>query len=128
MATWHEMSQQNLDAAKLLKDRHMFRSSVSRAYYAVYCVLSGALAPQYASDFAHAGNNPSHGQLQQLVRNNLAPRRFGDRFRQSVHRRLCQLWALRAIADYAPERTIDEAATLEALVVAQGVLKDLEML
>ena len=43
MATWKELSLENLEAAKALLGQGYWRASINRSYYAAYCAISQAL-------------------------------------------------------------------------------------
>lgn len=73
MATWRELSLDNLEAAKVLLVAGHIRSSINWSYYAAYCAISQALVTRGAQ-FARGWNNPSHEQLLTLIRNGLLPR------------------------------------------------------
>src|SRR5947208_3007548 len=70
VATWQELSLDNLRAAKMLAGEGRLRSSISRSYYAAYCAVSGVLVDRGIT-FPHGWNNPAHEQLPDLVSHNL---------------------------------------------------------
>jgi uncharacterized protein (UPF0332 family) len=100
LATWEELSRENLRAAKLLAEQGYLRSSISRAYYAAYCAVAGELAARGLS-FPHGWKNPSHEQLPQTIAANLP-------LPLMVHRRMNRsirlLRGMREDADYRPNR------------------------
>ena len=111
MATWQEMSLDNLQAAKTLTGEGRLRSAVSRSYYAAYCAVTAALAARGVG-FARGWNNPAHEQLPDLVSNNLplSPDR-----RRRLRKALRILRRAREDADYRPGITLDRQATLAYL-------------
>jgi Uncharacterized conserved protein related to C-terminal domain of eukaryotic chaperone, SACSIN len=123
MATWQEMSIDCRDAAKDLLAANRYRSSISRSYYAAYCAVTGAL--EGVVDFAHAGNNPAHEVLANLILNNLydTPERTRRDLRQAVSR----LWKVRVEADYIPSAYIDRSIAVNAFRDANRVLLALEV-
>ncbi|MBM3240217.1 hypothetical protein FJZ31_28360 [Candidatus Poribacteria bacterium] len=62
MATWRELSLECLRVAKMLAGKGYWRSSVNRAYYAAYCVVTSELVARDVR-FARGWNNPAHEQL-----------------------------------------------------------------
>jgi len=107
MANWHELGEENLRAAKLLLDKGLFRSSVSRAYYAAYSTLTGLFRGKSVK-FRFGDSNPSHDQLLALAANNLNVSRFGKGTQFRLKKVTRDLQAARIAADYMPGRTIDE--------------------
>ncbi len=86
MATWRELSLDNLEAAKVLLAAGHIRSSINRSYYAAYCAISQALVTR-GVQFARGWNNPSHEQLLTLIRNGLPlPRGTRQPLLQAVRR------------------------------------------
>ena len=68
MATWREIGIDNFRAGRELLDGGRYRSSVSRFYYAAFCVLTHELLAQGAGpDFRDGRETPGHAQLPRLV-------------------------------------------------------------
>ncbi len=110
IATWLAMAEDNRSAAKELLSSKRFRSSVNRAYYAVYCIVASVL--EGCADFGYGGNNPTHEQLEPLILNNLRSLSKNDRYdlRKAVRR----LRGARILADYVPAERVDETIALQA--------------
>ena len=122
VATWQEMSQDCLKAAKKLLDEELFRRSISSSYYAAYAAVTAELVAKGVS-FAHGWNNPAHEQLPELVMNNLnLPRKSKHELRKA----LLILRPSRENADYRPQVSIDRRLALESVVLAQSVIRILE--
>ena len=121
------MAEANLKAAQHLREQSLYRSSVSRAYYAAFCYFTDALAPDYEATFRFDGNNPAHRQLMTLVRHNLMPKRLSDAMRRSMHRSFRDLFGLRVAADYGPGFVVDQLEAIRALQLLHGIRKDLEV-
>jgi uncharacterized protein (UPF0332 family) len=125
MATWEEMSRDSLVAAKQLLDEGRLRSSVSRAYYAAYAAATSRLATARGIVFRHAGNNPSHEQLPELIQHYLPRRAFAEHERARLKRSIRVLWMSRVEADYAPHAQVDAGTARDAVREASVVLKRL---
>ena len=121
MATWRELSLDNLESAKALAGEGRVRSSVSRSYYAAYCALTEALISRGVR-FARGWNNPAREQLAALISHNLP-------HSQNTRRRLAKLARLlrsaREDADYRPGISIDRPLMLNCIRDAIAVLQDL---
>ena len=122
MATWREMGEDNLKAArKLLAEEH-YRSSVTRSYYAVYCLMTSELVKRGAS-FPRGWNNPAHDQLPDMVLNNTD---FPQNIRRRLRQTLVVLRRAREDADYRPTANVGRDIALEGLRRADAFLRDLE--
>ena len=66
MATWRDIATENENAAKQLH-RGLYRSAVSRAYYAAYAAVVGRLV----ASGAVSDHNPSHKDLPVMVEGNV---------------------------------------------------------
>lgn len=126
MASWTEMANESLRAAKSLKDASLYRSSVSRTYYFAY-----AAAVQAVVDSGHATDygdrpNPTHLQLQQMIRRNLNAKRFAESTRRRLSRDLRDLFRSRAAADYDPKSTVDRVFTLNCLRMAAAFQRSIQ--
>lgn len=115
MATWQELGEEHLRAAKVLKDKRMLRGAINRAYYAAYAVATHTLNESGATVNIGERQNPSHAQIAQLVRHNLDPRRFTDQDRQNLSRRVRQLQRFRVMADYDPSSYIDSGIATDCV-------------
>lgn len=117
------MSLDSRTAAKDLLVAQRFRSSISRAYYAAYCAITGALAAGVT--FGYGGNNPAHGDLPNLIVSNLGG--LPEAKRRAVRQSLLRLWKQRVDADYVPGAFIDRNMALNALRDANRILNELEI-
>jgi uncharacterized protein (UPF0332 family) len=122
VATWQEMSRDSLRAARSLYSEELFRSSVSRAYYAAYCAVAGELAVRGVS-YSHGWHNPGHDQLPDLVLNNTTLPR-NTRF--EINKALRRLRRAREDADYRPAATVDRRDALRVVRDASFVVQTLE--
>jgi uncharacterized protein (UPF0332 family) len=109
------MSVENLDAGKRLLDAGKFRSSTSRAYYAVYAGLTSELSKIKRINFVHGGNNPSHEQLKKLTKDNLPRKRFNTATRTELGKIVNRLRMARVEADYSPQAGIGRQVALDAV-------------
>ena len=94
MAIWRDIARQNEDAAKQLNRNGLYRSAVSRAYYAAYAVVVGRLS----SAGAVSDRNPSHRALPIMVEGNISGLR--DWQRRNLKAITRRLYNSRLEADY----------------------------
>jgi hypothetical protein len=117
MAIWREMSLDNRKAAQQLLLVGCHRSSISRSYFAAYCILTEVFSETVT--FSHGGNNPSHQDLPQLILHNLHA--------LPMHRRMellaafRRLWKARVDADYGPKALIGRFEALSAFREANRI-------
>jgi uncharacterized protein (UPF0332 family) len=100
--TWREMSRESLVAAKSLSQDARWRSAVSRAYYAAYSAVAGAL--DGLARYSGGRFGPSHDRLPQLVMTYLTDLRFHERAK--VVKAARRLYRQRIAADYEPPRQV----------------------
>ena len=86
-----------------------YRSSISRAYYAVYCTAASVL--EGCVDFAYDGNNPAHDQLDPLILN-MGKLSRSDRY--DLSKTVRRLRAARVSSDYIPTDVIDKPTAMQA--------------
>lgn len=118
MATWSELSRESLKAAGAAMRSECYRSSVSRAYYAAYAAVAGALC-QRSLQFADDRLGPSHAQLGSMVCGNLS--HLSQKQRREIARKLRFLYESRLDADYRPTRSVDLPAARNAMAYASFV-------
>ena len=121
MATWTELSQEALQAAKKLAGQGLWRSSINRSYYAAYCAVSGELVKRRVN-FARGWQNPAHEQLPDLIENNLA---LPQTTRRRLKRIVRVLRKAREDADYRPGIVVNRALALDRLRDALTVMNEL---
>ena len=110
MATWREIGIDNFRAGRELLDGGRYRSSVSRFYYAAFCVLTHDLLAQGAGpDFREGRETPGHAQLPRLVEANFV--RFTPERRSNLVSYVVDLYRSRIAADYSQQRVDRQAAT-----------------
>ena len=123
MTTWDDMAQESRTAAAELSTRERWRSSVSRAYYAIYAKAT-AMLNSAGVNMPAGRSNPSHRRLPVMIGNNLTaidnPRRW--RLADLVQ----QLYNLRIIADYEPNMAIEEDEARIALSLMSQAFRCLE--
>jgi hypothetical protein len=105
MATWRDIAADSDRASRTLFGDGRWRSSASRAYYALYSLVTGWLHEQGATLHASRGN-PAHEDLPKLILRNLSGFSEGQRQRLATAAR--RLYAQRIAADYVPGFTVDE--------------------
>jgi len=96
-----------------------FRSSISRSYYTAYCAVTDALAGRVT--FGYGGNNPTHGELPNLIGSNLSGVSVDARYK--IRKSVRVLYAMRAEADYVPTVSLGALEARNALREADRVLR-----
>ena len=122
MATWQELSEDNLAAAKELLQTGRLRSSLSRSYYAAYCAVTAKLV-QKKVDFPHGWNNPAHDQVIALIRDNLP---LSTSSRRRILKAVNYLRVQREAADYRPGGAVQQSAAIDSVRYAQQVMEIME--
>lgn len=121
MATWQQLAADNIRVAHLLFDQKEYRSSITRAYYAVYSAITSELVNRQVI-FARGWNNPSHDQLVRLIQR----AGFVKETRRGMGSTILFLRRAREDADYRPTVTVDRETNLKCLRMAAALLRDLE--
>ena len=120
--TWDEIGRDSLEAAKLLREAGRHRSSVSRAYYAVYARVTAELVE--VIPFSPEREGPSHKSLPLLARNYLSRLDFPTRL--LLRDRIQSLYDLRVEADYKPAKPITVAKAQVAIEQAEWVFETID--
>ncbi|MEM1213004.1 MAG: HEPN domain-containing protein [Planctomycetota bacterium] len=123
--TWAQLGRDNYAAAQLLLEAGQLRSSISRAYYAVYSVITHYFSSTRNVDFAYGGNNPSHAQMLALALNNLDTKTLSEAVRRDLRSQVRGMQRRRVIADYAPTHTVDKQDARDQVRSAKYVLRSL---
>jgi uncharacterized protein (UPF0332 family) len=121
--TWQEIARENLVAAKSLSQDARWRSSVSRAYYAAYAAVAGAL--EGLAQFPEGRHGPSHDRLPQLVMTYLTVFKVYERRKLSVAAR--RLYRQRIAADYEPPMRVELEEARIALRDASFIVRSIEI-
>jgi uncharacterized protein (UPF0332 family) len=111
------MSLDALRAAEVLLREGHYRSSVSRSYYAAYCIATHEIV-QKISTFSHGWNNPSHEKVPSYVQNNLT---LPQTKKDTVVTLIKTLRLFREDADYRPSISIDEQVARDCIRDATAV-------
>jgi uncharacterized protein (UPF0332 family) len=121
--SWKEISRENLVAAKSLSQDARWRSAVSRAYYAAYAAVAGAL--EGLAQYPEGRHGPSHDRLPKLVMTYLTMLRISERRR--VAAAAVRLYRRRIAADYRPLESVDDdlarACVQDASIILRAVNK-----
>lgn len=112
MDHWRRIAAENAEVARALTGVGQERSSVSRAYYAVYAFATSELRRSGLTEFGSRGN-PTHAQLPKLARHGLSG--LGPHARREVSQALRRLRTRREVADYSPGLSVDRRSRLEAV-------------
>ncbi|MEM6562705.1 MAG: HEPN domain-containing protein [Planctomycetota bacterium] len=109
--TWQQLAQDNRTAAFELFGRRLWRSCVSRAYFAVFCAVAGA-AEARGVQMPAKREGPSHANVDHLIQRNLGLSAPIARDLSSLAK---TLYRQRVIADYFPSRHCLRADAQNAL-------------
>ncbi|MCK4342425.1 MAG: HEPN domain-containing protein [Phycisphaerae bacterium] len=112
-----------LAAQDCIEGEH-YRSAVSRAYYAMFSAVTGALISVGLEPRKVRGTWP-HTQLPMIVRKNLRDR-IGHSRAKEIKRLLTYAYTHRTIADYYPGWTVDRPGAQRILADTDDVLRILE--
>lgn len=104
MATWNELARDNRHAAYEGFRNERWRTSASRAYYAVYSATTQALLVRRVTMPAGRGN-PSHARMPHLVGSNLTNLSHPVRWRLSGI--VFKLYSMRPMADHMPQTVFE---------------------
>ena len=107
-----ERAQRSLSLARRLLQQGYYEECVSRAYYAMFYAVSGALLSRGVVRSGHARVHDAF--LQVLVRPGYLPKR--------LHRALVEAWEARLLADYSPEEFTERRAW-EVLEEAEALVE-----
>jgi hypothetical protein len=102
--------------------RGLWRSSVSRSYYAVFAALTASL--ERDATFPAGRDAPAHATLPLLIRNYLSQVRVVQRRRLMSDVR--ELYENRVTADYRIARTVNRNVALRSVLLAERSLEMLE--
>jgi len=112
LATWQDLASENRAAASILFEAKNYRSSINRAYFAVYARATHALST-LSIDMPQGREGPKHSKLRPMVEANLVAVQ-PDRC-EALSRNIGELYYLRLRADYAPSDNVDEKDARAAL-------------
>lgn len=118
--TWIEISRDNLESARMLFRESQWRSSVSRAYYAIFSAITARL-PVAAVPAGFAA--PRHRDLPRLVDRHFVQLPWHQRAALVAAVRRC--YALRLTADYNRESDVNGILARQAIQDALGALRRL---
>ncbi|MCB9781516.1 MAG: HEPN domain-containing protein [Candidatus Omnitrophica bacterium] len=120
--TWEEMSRQSFWAAQELRRKGLWRSCISRSYYAAYAAITATLPPE---KIPGRWMNPTHSSLPKLISNH---GKLSKASRSKINRIIRILRMLREDSDYRPHTSVGKSEAILALVNASEILGDLEIL
>jgi len=113
MATWHDIGNQNLEAAKMLLTGSKFRSAASRAYYAAFAMVNEVFQ---RGGFMRGLRTPSHRMMPRLIEHTFSHLSMRRRWQLAGEYR--ELYALRIGADYQRGQTVNRQTALRAVKLA----------
>lgn len=114
--SWEDIGRNSREAAQLLKDGHA-RSSVSRSYYAAFCVLNERLLEH--EDPPGRFETHAHQAIPNLIEKYLLP--DSAKARRALRTTVVRLYKARLDADYRLTRTVNEPVVLGALRDAKAI-------
>ncbi len=109
---WDSLANEQKLAAEVLREKHLHRASIGRAYYAAYSGVTSALIGSGRRDFGRF-KNPDHASLPVVVGNGLGS--IGPIDRRVLAAALRRLRSRREDADYQPTASVTEAMSRESL-------------
>jgi uncharacterized protein (UPF0332 family) len=124
MSTWMEMATEARDAAGMCLRMRWYRSSASRAYYAIFSAVMAALHNAGARPTPDRHTWP-HSKLPDLARDHLK-KRFGHKGVQELRRLMRETYKARIGADYADGAGIDAHTARRCLAAATVVIRRCE--
>jgi len=125
MATWDEIGREGLAASRFLLGRESFRSSVSRAYFGLYALVTAQLVRRGVSMNVGDRDNPGHQQMLRMLEHNLLPAASSIALKRRVTKAAQTVQRARVVADYGPGQTIDESLALAVLRDAHFVARQI---
>ncbi len=126
MRTWQDMAVDSLRAAKKLRDAGHFRSSVSRAYYAVFCLVTAELCKVTSVGGFGRYAHPPHREMTRFVQNCLRTRMAVGQA-EWLNSLIRRLYKARLEADYVCGAAIDLALARDTLRDAHIVFRLLKV-
>lgn len=120
METWPDIAIGNLRAAGDLIRLGQYRSSISRAYYAVFAAATHRLS-EAKVNFPKGWAAPHHDQLPDLIKDHL--RKLPQDACYRVPNLIRRLYFARLGADYHPERAFKNHDARAVLMDARTALK-----
>jgi uncharacterized protein (UPF0332 family) len=117
--SWKNAGMDAYKAARSLQKERP-RSCVSRAYYAVYSIVTHELSRTKGVSFPPDREGPAHALLPKLIDK---LKRMDDKDRRDLKAVLRRLYAARLDADYDPFVTVDASVAWGVLMDANIVLK-----
>jgi len=119
MATWREIATESFGSAGLLLQDQRWRSTVSRAYYAVYGRVAEALT-DCGMTMPKGREGPSHGGLPEMIVDHLKDLKDG---RWRLSSLVGTLYRLRLNADYYPSLLVDDSQARSAVRIMREVFR-----
>ena len=121
MATWKEISIDNLLAAQNLFEKGRYRSCISRAYYAAYCAATNEIVMKVTT-FPYGWKNPPPQKVPDFILFNLS---ISQAKKENVSKLIIQLREAREDADYRPNKLVDETTALDCIRDASTIQEEL---
>ena len=121
MSTWNEMAREARSAAGSCLREELYRSCVSRAYYATFSAITAAL--HEAGVTVPKGRNAwAHAALPKLIRDHLGDKLGRHRARELM-RMVRENYVTRLSADYVSEISITKESARRCLTNATTVTR-----
>jgi uncharacterized protein (UPF0332 family) len=118
---WLELARDARKAASRLLGEALFRSCVSRAYYAAYSKVSHELVVTAGLVMAADREGPAHASVRRLIETSMP--NMEERKRVRLSELVGRLYTLRIDADYKPSVDVDSAEAREAMSIMNTVFE-----
>ncbi len=107
-------------------DKELFRSCVSRCYYAAFSAVTSRLTSTKSYTFPKGRETPPHGKIPDLIRRHLTEMQEQDRHRMKAQIR--RVYNNRLNADYRSRALVDQATALLVRRDTWGICQSLGLL
>jgi uncharacterized protein (UPF0332 family) len=116
---WLDLARDARKSANGLVAQSLFRSAVSRAYYAAYSKITHELAVIAALPMPPAREGPSHKRIRPIIESSMPNMNQAKRIKLSEL--IGRLYTLRIDADYKPSIEVDDTEAREAVSIMKTI-------
>lgn len=118
---WLDLAKDARNAANILMQQDLFRSCVSRAYYAAYSKVTHELVFVGQLSVPADRLGPSHARLRPIIETSM-PNMRQDK-REKLSELVGRLYTLRIDADYKPTLEVESPEAREALSIMKTIFE-----
>jgi uncharacterized protein (UPF0332 family) len=115
MANWGDIGRDSLLASQWLIQQGRFRSSVSRAYFGLYALVTEQLRLRGHELGMADRDNPGHQQMLAMLEHNLLKNTVVPTVQPRLRQASRRVQKARVVADYGPGLTVDRSQATSAL-------------